>query len=138
MYFSDHHPISVTLTFPESTSRTKTWRLNSSLLKDTEFTAHIEAWIQDYFRENISPDISQITLWEAHKCVIWGELMAQSAKIKRQNQDTIVRLIDKSRRMEASHKSSHSQQSLQELSHTRSLLLEELGKRTRRQYVLHQ
>lgn len=138
MFLSDHHPISVTLTFPDLTPKTKTWRLNSSLLKDTEFTSRLTASIDTYFRENSTPDISPTTLWEAHKCVIRGELMAQAAKVKRLQQATIDNLIANIRRLEATHKQSHSQQTLQELMHSRSVLLEELGKCTRRQYVLHQ
>lgn len=138
MYLSDHHPISVTLTFPDSIPKTKTWRLNSSLLKDVEFTTHLAASINTYFKENSTPDISPTTLWEAHKCVIRGELMAQAAKVKRNHQITIDNLIANIRRLEATHKQSHSQQTLQELMHSHSTLLEELGERTRRQYVLHQ
>lgn len=89
MYLSDHHPISVTLTFPYSAPKTKTWRLHSALLKEVEFTTRLESQISKYFMENATPDISPTTLWAAHKGVIRGELMAQAAKVKRQHQGII-------------------------------------------------
>lgn len=73
MFLSDHHTITVTVSFPETQPRTKLWRFNPSLLKDPLSLERIRTSIQHYFTENSSPDISLISLWEAHKCVIRGE-----------------------------------------------------------------
>lgn len=138
MFLSDHHPISCTLTFPETEYRTKTWKLNPSLLKDPDNLSRLKWRIQLYFAENDTPDISLISLWEAHKCVIRGELLALAAAAKRKCQEMVEMLIVKIHRLETFHKHSQSQKSLQDLLHTWSLLLEELGKPKKCWYVLRQ
>lgn len=47
MFLLDHHPISVSLSLPESNSKTKTWHLNSSLFKDPVALEHIRTRIQN-------------------------------------------------------------------------------------------
>lgn len=138
MFLSDHHPITVTLSFPEPNSRTKIWRLNPSLLKDPLVIDHVRTRIQQYFTENSNPEISPTSLWEAHKCVIRGELIALATKAKKQRQEYINSLIRTIGSLETSHKLTHARATLQELTHTRALLLEELGKRSRRRYILGQ
>lgn len=63
MFLSDHHPISITLTFPETIPRTTTWCLNPSLLKDPDILSQLKSR-QLEFAENTTPDISPITIWE--------------------------------------------------------------------------
>lgn len=138
MFLSDHHPITITLTFPDYNTRTKTWRLNPSLLKDPDVIRQINTRLQQYFQENSSPETTPVTLWEAHKCVIRGKLIALATKEKKIRQAHIASLIETINRLEKTHKQSTSQSTLQDLLYARTNLLEELGKRTRRQYVLRQ
>lgn len=73
---SDHYPITMMLQFPEQVTKTKIWRLNTSLLKDLlEIQRYIEAIIE-YFTLNKTSDTSPITQWEAHKCVLRGKVLA--------------------------------------------------------------
>lgn len=67
-----------------------------------------------------------------------GELIALATKAKRKHEETIQSLIDKIKRLEATHKCSSAQTTLQDLSHTHALLLEEQGKHSRQSYVLNQ
>lgn len=83
MFLSDHHPIAITLSFPETCNKMKSWRLNPSLLKDPATIKHLRTRIRLYFTENTSPEVSPISLWEAHKCVIRGKLLALAAKSKK-------------------------------------------------------
>lgn len=41
MFLSDHHPVTLTLSFPDTDFRTKIWRLNPSLLKDEVVLEHV-------------------------------------------------------------------------------------------------
>lgn len=138
MFLSDHHPITITLSFPDTITKTKLWRLNASLLKDPTSSDHIRTRIQQYFTENSSPEISLISLWEAHKCVIRGELMALVAKNKRLQQERIQELLSSVKALETTHKLTQAQSTLQDLIQARFLLLEELDKRAKRRYVLGQ
>lgn len=135
MFLSDHHPIKVTLSFPETYFRTKTWPLNLSLLKDPLATDTIRTWLQQYFLENSNPEVSPISLWEAHKCVIRGELIALATSAKRQHQENInnlIRMIKFPRNLsQTDPRTGH----LTGLNAYPSPSLEELGKLTRRRYI---
>lgn len=98
MFLSDHHPITITLTFPEYNNRTKTWRLNPSLLKDPDVLRQINTLLKLYFQENSSPAIIPITLWE--KCVIRGKLIALATNEKKRHQAQIASLIKTINRLE--------------------------------------
>lgn len=138
MFLSDHHPIMVTVTFPESTHTTKSWRLNPSLVKDPVTLQQIRSRIQLYFTKNPAQDITPITVWEAHKCVIRGELVSLATKAKNTQQEQIKSLIDKIKRLEIFHKQSASKAALQDLTHMRITLLDELGENARRRYILRE
>lgn len=138
MFLSDHHPITVTLSFPETFTRTKIWRLNPSLLKDLAVVDHVCERIHLYFIENTSPDMSPISLWEAHKCVIRGELLALSAKHKKEFQAKLLALTKTIKTLELSHKQTCAHSTLRELIKAWSSLLEELGILSKRRYVLSQ
>lgn len=70
--------------------------------------------------------------------MIRGELIVLATKAKKQHQSYINSLVRTIGSLEAAHKRTHTQATLQKLTHTRSLLLEELGKRSRRCYILGQ
>lgn len=67
MFLSNHHPIIITLFFPETCTETKSWRLNPSLLKDPVTIDRLRTHIRQYFAENDSSEVSPVSLWEAHK-----------------------------------------------------------------------
>lgn len=80
MFLLDHHPISMTLEFTDAPPRSLIWRLDPSLLTDTTITTDIHKRLSLYFQENDSPGVSPMMRWEAHKSTIRGELIAISAK----------------------------------------------------------
>lgn len=57
--FSDHHPITATLTLPEQLQFTKTWKLDASLLTDP-LPSTINQNIADFFETNKTPDINPL------------------------------------------------------------------------------
>lgn len=138
MILSDHHPITMTLVFPETVTTTKMWRLDASTLADPGDLADLRQGIQDFFLHNDTPDVSPMTQREAHKCVIRGQLLAISVRKKRENQARILELSTKICKLKAQHKRTLAINISQELVETRLLLLGELLKRVRRRNTLSQ
>lgn len=97
MTLLDHHPITILLVSPETISRTKTWRLNSSLLKDPINIEQFATSLRDYFSLNNTTETSTITQWEVHKCIIPGEFIKTASKIKREHQSKISACISRIR-----------------------------------------
>ena len=136
MTLSDHHPITLSLTFPEKKTVTKTWRLNTAVLKDPADVSELREKLLDYFSRNENDETSSLTQWEAHKCVIRGEFIKKIAKLKRESQLKIKSLIDQIHKLEMSHKRDIAISTLDELTKMRAILAEELNLKTKRQYVL--
>lgn len=80
MFLSDHHPVSVSITFPDVLPHSSIWCLDPSLLTDKTIVPEIHKRLMQYFQDNFSSDISPMMHWEAHKCVIRGYLIANSVK----------------------------------------------------------
>lgn len=109
LLISDHHPITLSLSFPERNLVTKIWRLDPSLLTSEIDTNHIRTSLNNYFRENDNSDTTPLSLWEAHKCVIRGEFLTLQANRKKTQQITLQELTNKIKRLEILHKQSQSQ-----------------------------
>lgn len=135
-FLSDHHPITATITFPEQTPFSKSWRLDASILTDSSHLSTLTQNIKDYFSQNDTPDMDPIIQWEAHKCVLRGTLMQLSAQRKRAKQIKINTLLNKIKDLERAHKLTMAQTQLIELEYTRDQLREELGKKIRKNYTL--
>lgn len=138
MFLSDHHPISMTLEFADTPNHSLFWRLDPALVSDPAIVSTIHQHLQHYFTENNSPKISPLTKWEAQKCVIHGELVAQAVRCRWERQARIDSLITRIHMLELAHKMSQATFSLQELQQIRADLLEELNKKIKRNYVLSQ
>lgn len=136
MILSDHHPITMTLRFPESENRHKIWRYNPMTLPDQVQVAAFQDIIAQYFSNNDTPETNPMMQWEAHKCVIRGELIALQTKLKKQHQAKINDLLQQVKRLESTHKLSRAADTLQELTDTRTQLLELMGKQYRRRMTL--
>lgn len=76
MFLSDHHPILMTIAFPDIHPRPQSWKLDPALLTDPSVMAEVELHIKQYFAENKPIDTSPLITWEVHKCVIRGILIA--------------------------------------------------------------
>lgn len=42
------------------------WVLNESLLSDPAHVARLQLFIEDYFKQNDTSDVSSVSLWEAY------------------------------------------------------------------------
>ncbi|XP_077340933.1 uncharacterized protein LOC143986462 [Lithobates pipiens] len=138
MTISDHHPISLTLTLPETNDRTFIWKLDPSLLTDKSVEDDLRKCLSDYFSENNSPDTSNMTQWEAHKCVIRGKMIAISASLRKARKAGLAALFAKLRNLEASHKQTLAQHTLEELTDTRALINETLNLNVKKKFILSQ
>ncbi|CAH2224145.1 Hypothetical predicted protein [Pelobates cultripes] len=58
----------------DTRSTKTTWRLNDTLL-DEPLRAQIDKHIRQYFEENTTDDLPDMTIWEAHKSVLRGHLI---------------------------------------------------------------
>lgn len=87
---SDHHPITQILVFSVIIPSTKLWRLDTSLFMDSGDSAILRQELTDFFLHNNIPDVSPMTKWKAHKCVISGQLLSISAQRKREHQALIL------------------------------------------------
>lgn len=83
---SDHALVTVTLALPVGSHRAWTWPLNENLLDDPVVETKISDALKNYFRENTAEDLSEGMIWECHKAVIWGELIALGTKLIREQQ----------------------------------------------------
>lgn len=138
MVVSDHHPISMTISLSDTDDRTKIWRYDPTLLSDVLAMDQIQTSMKHYFEENATPDVSPLTIWEAHKCVIRGELLRLGALRKRGSQQKIKKLIADIRALERTHKLRGERDALQKLMDARTLLLEEMGRKHKRRVAFSQ
>lgn len=106
MVLSDHNPISMTLTLPNTHTRSNIWQLDNSLLTDPANAQQITTSLSHYFAENTSVDASPITIWATHKCVIRGEFISLSAKRNKIRKARINDLNACIRILERTHKAS--------------------------------
>lgn len=116
-----HHPISITLTFPD---KIPLWRLHPAILPNKTWAAEIRKCLLDYFGENNTSDASKLTQWEAHKYVVRGKLLSLVAAIKREKQAILKDIFTKLKTLEATQKSTLAQQFYQELTEVCTLLQE--------------
>lgn len=129
MYLSDHHPISMSIEFADIPPRSSIWCLDPSLLTDNVIALEINKRLSLYCRENSSPDISQMVRCEAHKRTIRGELIALSAKRRRERQAHITKLTSHIHKLERTHKTTQASSSLPDLIQARTERLEILDKK---------
>lgn len=138
MITSDHHSVTLNLTFPQHSHTSKIWTLDSNLLTDKERICKLSTIITNYFQDNDTPDTSTLTQWEAHKCVIRGQLISLASALKHEKRKHMNDLLAKIQTLERAHKLYLAQHTHHELTETRKLLLEELGQKMRSKYTLSQ
>lgn len=132
----DHAPISITLKTSINCPQKFCWRLNASLLVDPNIQSQIQNSLTNYFQTNNTPDISPLTIWEAHKSVIRGELIKWDSWKKKEREKNINDLVLKITNLELIHKHSQAQQMDQELTQTRKTLQNLLDSKAKRSLFL--
>ncbi|CAH2285065.1 Hypothetical predicted protein, partial [Pelobates cultripes] len=88
--WSDHSPVYLDLDDKYQTHGRGTWRLNESLLLDKPFVERMTTELREYFLTNTTGEVSDYTVWSAHKAVMRGQFIKQSAYIKRRHQTTLL------------------------------------------------
>ncbi|CAH2311180.1 Hypothetical predicted protein [Pelobates cultripes] len=104
MTWSDHAPLSVSLTSSLSRPKTINWRLNETLLDNPLVSQEAHTALMDYFSENTTSEVSTPAIWEAHKCTIKGIFIEWGTRIKREREEEIRKLTN-IQRLELLHKS---------------------------------
>ena len=76
----------------KTVKNTNTWKLNSALLNNQEFTEEIKGEIKKYLETNDNENTMIQNLWEAAKAVLKGKLIAIQAHLKKQEKSQINNL----------------------------------------------
>lgn len=79
----DHCAVYTTLASLIPRSQDTTWHINDTTLTHPSHSLEIEKALTEYFLVNDTADVSDLTVWEAHKTVIRGKLIQQASAIKR-------------------------------------------------------
>lgn len=92
--WSDHAPITLTYTLTgRSASSSRFWHLNESLLQNPEVLAEATRTLTLYFQENDNQECALGFLREAHKAVLRGLLIRHGARIKRERNEQLTKLL---------------------------------------------
>lgn len=70
--------------------------------------------LDNYFRENNTPETSSLTQWEAHKCVIRARPVSMATTIKKERHRYLAGLNNKLKTLEALQKQTLAQKSYQD------------------------
>lgn len=90
--WSDHNAVYTTIASPIPKAHDPTWYLPDPLLKHPSHYLLIEQALKEYLTHNTSPDISPLTLWEAHKPVMHGVFQRQFVLFKRERRNLASKL----------------------------------------------
>uniref|UniRef100_A0A3B3HAI8 Reverse transcriptase domain-containing protein n=1 Tax=Oryzias latipes TaxID=8090 RepID=A0A3B3HAI8_ORYLA len=127
---SDHAPVSLTLKNKTSPPSLRSWRFNTSLLRDPNFIDFLAKEWSSYLQNNDHPGISSCLLWEAGKAVMRGKIIAFSSHKKRKENSKLVDLEQKIRLLEETYSNSPDEQTLQQIRKVRIELNEITNQRT--------
>ena len=89
---SDHAPLLLTLLFPGKRFTLKTWRLNTLLLSDSDYTRYLSSDIGLFLETNSTPDISPCSVWEALKAYVRGRVISYSSFISKRRKSRLLEL----------------------------------------------
>ncbi|KAM5171776.1 A.superbus venom factor 1-like [Mantella aurantiaca] len=137
---SDHHPISITLKLPALVykSQSSHWRFDPSLLQDMQALLDMETDIDNYFVTNDNGEVHKVWVWEAHKAVVRGKLLAKAAQRNREKKKVLNNLFSQIASLESKHKKYLEKTTLLELEKKRKELMSLLDKGIKRRYYLSQ
>lgn len=82
--WTDHCVVLSTLTSLIPKTQDSTWHINEPILSHPSHSSDLEIAIKDYLADNETPDISPLTLWEAHIPVLRGVCIRQASFLKRE------------------------------------------------------
>lgn len=131
---SDHAPVTMAFSLPSGTRGVRTWRLNENLLDDAVVMAEVADTLAHYFAENPVGELSEGTVWEAHKAVVRGALISQGSRLKKIRQADFLRVHTELQKAELRHKANGRPEDLEKLTELRELFLRLLDRQTRKQF----
>lgn len=81
---SDHAPLVLEISLPDLPHKNRQCRFNSTLLSDDNFVKFVEREINFFFATNITPDVSNLIVWDAFKAYIRGQIISYTVRVKRE------------------------------------------------------
>lgn len=118
---SDHAMVTLEINLRLNRGETL-WRMNNSLLGDKDFTEKIRSDFKAYLELNDNKDVTDITLWEAGKVTLRGEIIAYSSWKKKQRLRERKMLEIKIKQLQEKHQAMLSKDSEVQLKETRKAL----------------
>jgi len=112
MVISDHGPLSMKMSIPDTQSSYRSWRLNPLLLSEDEFTEFISSEIKIFLDINQTPGMSSSTVWESLKAYLRGQIISYCANKKRASTERIKKLTDEILELDRLHSHSPSADTL--------------------------
>lgn len=100
---SDHAPVSVTCFPMANPCKSRQWRLNTSLLKNENFTSLIKKQIPEYFEVNLNSVSCVATVWELFKVTCRGWLISFASGVKKEREGAKSQLNSKLKSLEEQH-----------------------------------
>lgn len=97
---SDHAPVALSLRMGGVDKKERNWRLNESILDDKRAFETLKGGLISYFETNRTDEVSNQVVWEAHKVVIRGEMIAQGSRLKKERQKEIMDILEEIHRNE--------------------------------------
>lgn len=79
------YEFTLSMSLPGQPQGHQQWRLNSTLLSDDNFVKFIQEEIHFFLSVNVSPEVSNLIVWDALKAYLRGQIIAYTARIKREN-----------------------------------------------------
>lgn len=132
--WSDHHMVTFALSHVGLSLATAGWRLNDSLLTDSELVDKISAHLKEYFQLNETEDIPTTPLWAVHKAVIGSHIIALVTEKKRSKAADVARLTKDLDKLYHLHSQNHSPNCLRQINQKRLALETILSEQTERLY----
>nr|XP_057934911.1 F-box only protein 8 isoform X1 [Doryrhamphus excisus] len=112
---SDHAPVSLFLTNQTTSTPTKCWRFNTSLLKDPDFLNDFEREWTMFLDFNDQPGTSACVLWETAKVVMRGKIISYSSYKKKKERLLELELEEKIKLLETAYANSQDENTLNNL-----------------------
>lgn len=119
---SDHAPVQIDITLGTPPTRSKVWKLNSSLLSDPEFCNVVKDSIQNYWSDNKNSPVSPAVMWDAAKATIRGYIISYTAAHKKALISKRQELEKEVKRLERLHNTTPTQTNWSPLCHARAEL----------------
>ena len=118
---SDHAPIILKIDLSMYSSF-RYWRLNVSLLNNTETVEDLRQQLKEYFETNDNGEVNPSILWEGAKAVIRGKIIQISSQLKRRRLEEQLSLENKIKLLEIQDKNNRSSITTTELKEARKSL----------------